>query len=303
MHVGVEGGFVERRSRSPVTSRQRALLGVDHLQMRYPDQDHLALQDISFDLHAGEFMAVVGPSGCGKTTLLRIIAGLLRPTGGRVLLRDKAVEAPDPEMVLVFQDYSRSLFPWLTVERSVLFPLQHQRDISKANKRARVAQALADVGLEKFEKHYPWQLSGGMQQRVAIARALAFRPSILLLDEPFASVDALTREGLEDLILEIRSRESHARDTTVILVTHDIGEAVYLSDRVLVLGAPPSIVHADIPVPLERPRDQITTRADARFLRMSEEIHSLIGVRRPAGSDERTEAPPEKATAKLGSER
>ncbi|HYW54071.1 MAG TPA: ABC transporter ATP-binding protein, partial [Dongiaceae bacterium] len=172
-----------------------ALLDVSHLQKRYTSSGTLAIEDVTLDVRRAEFVSIVGPSGCGKTTLLKTICGLLHPTGGSVVLDGKLVTSPPPEMVLVFQDYGRSLFPWLTVEGNVAFPLK-KKNLSRADKARAIAESLRAVNLEGFAKHYPWQLSGGMQQRVAIARAVAFSPEILLLDEPFASVDALTRAEL-----------------------------------------------------------------------------------------------------------
>src|SRR6202041_446214 len=224
------------------------LVDVNGLQKRYADGT-LAIADISLNVRGREFVSIVGPSGCGKTTLLKTICALLAPTKGQVRLHGKLVDSPPPQMVLVFQDYARSLFPWLTVTGNVMFPLRKRKDITQAEKESASSRAIEAVGLTKFAKHFPWQLSGGMQQRVAIARAIAFRPEILLLDEPFASVDALTRADLDDL--------------TMLLVTHDIDEAVYLSDRVFVLSTPPSTVLEEIPIPLSQPRDQVGTRSEA----------------------------------------
>ena len=165
---------------------------VASLGKRYVPDGAPALCDVTFDVHEGEFVCVVGPSGCGKTTLLRVLSGLTRPSEGAVLLDGRPVLGPPPEVALVFQDYNRSLFPWLTVIRNVMFPLRRARG-SEGTKVARAEAVLHDLGLRGVARRYPWQLSGGMAQRVAIARALVSRPRLLLLDEPFASVDALTR--------------------------------------------------------------------------------------------------------------
>jgi NitT/TauT family transport system ATP-binding protein len=255
-----------------VNTTNDRLLDVSGLQKRYTSSGTLAIDCVTLDVRRCEFVSIVGPSGCGKTTLLKTICGLLHPTGGTVTLDGRLVTAPPPEMVLVFQDYGRSLFPWLTVEGNVAFPLKKKR-LAPPKKRAAIDQALRAVNLEGFAKHYPWQLSGGMQQRVAIARAIAFEPEILLLDEPFASVDALTRADLEDLTLKLRD----TLGITMLLVTHDIDEAVYLSDRVFVLSPPPSIVVRGFDIPLGRGRDQEGTRSDPRFLELRNEIHHLIG--------------------------
>jgi NitT/TauT family transport system ATP-binding protein len=247
------------------------LLDVNGLQKRYTSSGTLAIENVTLDVRRCEFVSIVGPSGCGKTTLLKTICGLLHPSGGSVVLDGNLVTTPPPEMVLVFQDYARSLFPWLTVAGNIAFPLK--KKLAGAERQRAIDSALAAVGLTKFAKHYPWQLSGGMQQRVAIARAVAFQPEILLLDEPFASVDALTRAELEDLTLRLRDELG----ITMLLVTHDIDEAVYLSDRVFVLSPPPSVVVREFAIPLAKPRDQERTRSDARFLELRNEIHHLIG--------------------------
>src|ERR1051326_8412124 len=193
-----------------------------------------AIGDVTFDLDAGEFACVVGPSGCGKTTLLKCVAGLLRPSRGDIVLRGRRVTAPPEEMALVFQEYGRSLMPWASVRSNVLLPLRHKK-LTRDDRTRLVDESLEAVGLTRFAHHYPWQLSGGMQQRVAIARALAYQPSILLMDEPFASVGAQTRAELEDLVLQVREEFG----ITILFVTHDIDESVYLADRVVVLTHSP----------------------------------------------------------------
>jgi NitT/TauT family transport system ATP-binding protein len=240
------------------------MLEVVGLQKRYEGRGHLAVADLTFTAAAGEFVSIVGPSGAGKTTLLKCICGLLPPSGGSVLLEGRPVTEPRPEMALVFQDYGRSLYPWLTVLKNVLFALQKAPGMDRAA-RVRAAEEMLDaVGLLAFGDHYPWELSGGMQQRVALARALAYRPRVLLMDEPFASVDAQTRTELEDLLLSLWERFA----TTILFVTHDIDEAVYLADRILVLGAPPARIIAEAPVRIPRPRDQIATRSAPRFIEL-----------------------------------
>ncbi len=254
------------------------ILDVQGLQKRYGDGT-LAVQEITLDVREREFVSIVGPSGCGKTTLLKTICALLAPTEGAVKLHGHRISEPPPQMVLVFQDYARSLFPWLTVTGNVMFPLRRRKDIASADKVQHAQRAIEAVGLTRFAMHYPWQLSGGMQQRVAIARAVAFRPEILLLDEPFASVDALTRADLEDLTLHLRDEFG----ITMLLVTHDIDEAVYLSDRVFVLSSPPSTVLEEIRIPLAQPRDQVRTRSEAGFLELRNHIHGLIGKKKADG--------------------
>ena len=234
-------------------------------------REHLALADISFDVGRGEFVCVVGPSGAGKTTLLRAMAGLALPTSGQVLFEGAPLRRVPDQVGVVFQDYSRSLYPWLTVNRNIALPLK-VRGMARAARAARIDEVLASVSLTEVGKRYPWQLSGGMQQRVAIARALAYRPELLLMDEPFASVDAQTRFELEDLILRLHQEFN----VTVIFVTHDIDEAIYLADRVVVLSGPPGTVSEIVQVGLARPRDQIATKANEQFAGHRQHILGLV---------------------------
>jgi len=232
---------------------------------------HEALRDVSFAVEPGELVCIVGPSGCGKSTLLRCVAGLLPPSRGIVTLHGDQVCGVPSDLAVVFQDYSRSLLPWKTVSANVEFPLR-DRGLSTVERRSRVAEALAWVGLSAAAGKHPSELSGGMQQRVSIARALAYRPALMLMDEPFASVDAQTRADLEDLVLKVRSSVG----MTVLLVTHDIDESVYLADRVLVLSPSPATVVETLKVDLPSPRDQITTRGSDAFVHLRTEIARLI---------------------------
>ncbi len=260
-----------------------AATDLHHVYGRGTSEEHHALGGITFSMNKGEFVAIVGPSGCGKTTLLRCLSGLMAPTSGSVMLEGVPVESVPKDLTLVFQDYRRSLYPWLRVDANVEFPLKNS-GIGKAERTERVRQALEDVGLSGHASKYPGQLSGGMQQRVSIARALAYRPHLLLMDEPFASVDAQTRASLEDVLLEVWAR----RRKTVLFVTHDIDESVYLADRVVVLSNAPSHVMAEIVVDIPRPRDQIETKATPEFVELRAEVARLIrdagtGAGKPAG--------------------
>lgn len=219
--------------------------------------DFVAVHGLDLQVNDGEFVSVVGPSGAGKSTMLRCCAGLMPTTRGEVtVVGEQVVDGPPPNLMVVFQDYSRSLFPWLTVGANVTIALK-DRGLSRAEAQDRAKQVLEDVGLGGRERHHLWELSGGMQQRVAIARALALDPDLLLLDEPFGSVDAQTRESLEDLVLDIWQRTR----LSVLLVTHDIDEAVYMSDRVLVTTPAPMRIWEEVPIPLPRPREQIETKS------------------------------------------
>jgi NitT/TauT family transport system ATP-binding protein len=251
-----------------------------HVYAQRTPQEHHALGGITFGVREGELVSVVGPSGCGKTTLLRCLSGLMAPTSGEVTIDGEAVTEVPENLTLVFQDYGRSLYPWLRVEANVAFPLK-KRSLTRSERDERVRQALADVGLTGHGNKYPRQLSGGMQQRVAIARALAYRPTLLLMDEPYASVDAQTRAALEDMLLDVWA----AREKTILFVTHDIDESVYLADRVIVLSRAPSRVIAEIEVDIPRPRDQIETKATPEFVALRAEVARLIRAEGHAGPD------------------
>jgi NitT/TauT family transport system ATP-binding protein len=230
-----------------------------------------AIRSISFTVAERELVCVVGPSGCGKTTLLKCVAGLLAPTSGAAFLKGKPVTSPPEEMALVFQEYSRSLMPWASVRNNVLLPLRH-KPLSRAERSRLVEESLDAVGLTRFIDHYPWELSGGMQQRVAIARALAYQPSILLMDEPFASVDAQTRGDLEDLVLRVQEEYG----ITILFVTHDIDEAVYMADRGVVLTHAPTTVLEILPIGIPFPRDQIATKELPEFAHLRAHVYRLI---------------------------
>jgi NitT/TauT family transport system ATP-binding protein len=230
-----------------------------------------AVRDLTFAVGKGELVCVVGPSGAGKTTLLKCIAGLLAPTSGEVVLEGAAVHGPPPGMAVVFQEYGRSLFPWMTVRRNVELPLKEKK-LPKARREELIHRALDAVGLADVQSAYPWQLSGGMQQRVAIARAIAYEPHILLMDEPFAAVDAQTRADLEDLVRSLW----HRLGVTTLFVTHDIDEAVYLGQRVLVLSSSPTVVLDDVTVDLPDERDQLTTRSSSRFAELRGHVFEQV---------------------------
>ncbi|TFD75461.1 ABC transporter ATP-binding protein [Cryobacterium sp. Sr8] len=249
------------------------MLSVRGLQKIYkvPGGEVEAVRDLTFDLAAGELVCLVGPSGSGKTTLLKCISGLMEQTSGTVELAGSRVTGPPKSMAVVFQEYGRSLFPWMTVRANVELPLKNQK-VPKAERAALVDAALKSVGLDHVPKSYPWQLSGGMQQRVAIARAVAYRPQVLLMDEPFAAVDAQTRADLEDLIRTIWKELG----VTILFVTHDIDESVYLGERVIVLSSSPTVVQEDLKIDLPAERDQLNTRALPRFMELRSHVYAEI---------------------------
>ncbi|UNK47775.1 ABC transporter ATP-binding protein [Arthrobacter sulfonylureivorans] len=251
----------------------RIVLEVENVRKVYGSKgtSFTAIDDVSLTVRHGQIMCVVGPSGAGKTTLLKCIAGLLNTTSGRVVVDDVVVTSPPPTLAMVFQDYQSSLLPWMRVEANVAQPLI-ARGMKKRDALATARETLEAVGLAGAERKYPWQLSGGMQQRVAIARGLAYKPEVLLMDEPFAAVDAQTRMELEDLVLSLRARF----DITILLVTHDIDEAVYLADQVVVLSKAPTTVVDLVSIPFGQERNQIDTKDDHRFSELRGRVLGMI---------------------------
>jgi len=229
----------------------------------------VALEDVSLQVQRGEFLTLVGPSGSGKTTLLDLLGGLSRPSSGSVLVDGAEVTGPGLDRGIVFQQYA--LFPWRTTLANVTFGLE-QQGLSRKERNERARENLALVGLEGFEDRYPHELSGGMKQRVAIARSLAYQPGILLMDEPFAALDAQTREQLQDELLRIW----RATDTTVVFITHGIEEAVYLGQRVAVLSSRPGRLKALVDIDLGDRESTTDLRSDPRFVRYRHEVWTLL---------------------------
>jgi NitT/TauT family transport system ATP-binding protein len=240
------------------------------LQYESVENSVTALQDVSFGVEAAEFLCVVGQSGCGKTTMLNIVAGFLKPTQGEILISGKTVTGKGLDRGIVFQDFAQ-LFPWRTAQRNIEFGLE-MKGIVKEERAEIALRFLRLVNLEKFARSYPHELSGGMQQRVAIARALAYNPAVLLMDEPFAALDALTREEMQRFLVDVW-RETKK---TVVYVTHNVAEAVYLADRVIVFSPHPGTVKAQVKITLPRPRDTLSVE----FLEYQKEIVSHIVERK-----------------------
>jgi NitT/TauT family transport system ATP-binding protein len=248
-------------------------LQIDHLTKHYwlerEDREVLALSDVSFSVEDGEFMAIVGPSGCGKTSMLNIIAGLLPYNEGNVSIDGKRVDGPGIDRAVVFQH--ASLLPWRTIAGNVRYGMELQRRFDENTMRERTDYFIKLVGLAGFERHYPAELSGGMQQRVNLARALAADPVVLLMDEPFAALDAQTREFMQAELLKIWSKAKK----TVLFITHQINEAIYLADRVVVMSARPGRVKDVFRVPFARPRN-LSLKRDTRFLELEDSVWKLI---------------------------
>jgi NitT/TauT family transport system ATP-binding protein len=241
-----------------------------HVTLRYVTdaREVLAVDDICFTVAESEFLCLLGPSGCGKTTIMNMIAGFLEPTNGEVLIGGERLNATSHDRGVVFQDFAQ-LFPWRTARRNVEFGLE-MRSVPAAKRRQTALEFLRLVGLADFSEAYPHELSGGMQQRVAIARAIAYSPGVLLMDEPFAALDAMTREEMQRLVTEVWQETRK----TVVYVTHNVAEAVYLGDRVVVLDAHPGRVKAEIALELPRPRDPLS----APFVDAQRRILAQLGM-------------------------
>jgi NitT/TauT family transport system ATP-binding protein len=262
----------------PAAEHGDAFIAVEGLSKRYlsAGKQLTVFEDLRFSIRQGEFLTVVGPSGCGKSTLLKIIAGLVPASEGKVWFQGKLMTEPRPEMLYVFQQYEKSIFPWLTVRENVGFGLKKRRDLDAASKAERVRRFIDRVQLAGYEDYYPSQLSGGMQQRVALARALACAPMVLLMDEPFSAVDALTRANLQQLVLELWQELK----LTFVFVTHDVDESVYLSSRVVALAGRPARVDLDLPIDVPYPRDPVHSHENAQFIARRSQLYRSITQQR-----------------------
>lgn len=245
------------------------LIRLDQVDLSFGAQQ--VLQGVSLRIAPGEFVCVVGPSGCGKTTLLRVIAGLYSPDAGRVYFGGQLVREPRTDIAIVFQDYGKALLPWRTAAANVSLALEAS-GVPRRERAGIIQELLARLGLQAHADKFPSQMSGGMQQRLQIARCLAQRPRVLLMDEPFGALDAMTRQELQDEFLQIAA----ATGATVFFVTHDLEEAIYLGDRVIGLLPHPGRVAQVFDVPLAKPRDQLSTREDPEFLRLRRELFDFV---------------------------
>jgi NitT/TauT family transport system ATP-binding protein len=229
------------------------------------------LDNVNLTIGAGEFVSIIGPSGCGKTTLLRLMGGLVRPSAGTIRFEGTEIKGPSRQRAVVFQDYGRALLPWRSVWANVALAFEDGA-LTRTQQKARSVELLRSMKLEHVSEQYPGQLSGGMQQRVQIARSLAQDPRVLLMDEPFGALDAMTRQQLQDEI----SRIVRERNITAVFITHDLEEAIYLGDRVIALAAHPGRVLEEMNVGLSRPRDQLRTREHPEFLQHRHKLFVLL---------------------------
>jgi NitT/TauT family transport system ATP-binding protein len=253
---------------------KKPLISVDKVEVSYQlnNEPFVVFKDIDLTIEPGSFVSIVGPSGCGKTTLLKVMSGLQDATGGKVRLKDKVISGPPENMVYVFQQYSKSIFPWRTVWQNVVYGIEDNKKLSKKEIEQKAKKYLELVGLDGKDKLYPSQMSGGMQQRLAIARALACEPEVLLMDEPFSAVDALTKMKLQQMLLDIWSK----MNVTIIFVTHDVEEAVYLSSRIISLTKSPATIDKDLHIDLAYPRNQLKTKEDEKFIHYRHELLKSI---------------------------
>jgi NitT/TauT family transport system ATP-binding protein len=253
--------------------RQPALISAEKLEVCFQqhDQPFVVFKGLDLTIEPGSFVSIVGPSGCGKTTLLKVISGLQSATSGRVVLKDKVISGPPANMIYVFQQYSKSIFPWRTVWQNAMYGIEDSK-MPKKEMEDKVRKYLDLVGLTGKEKLYPSQMSGGMQQRLAIARALACEPEVLLMDEPFSAVDALTKMKLQQMLLDIWSKMK----VTILFITHDVEEAVYLSSRVISLTKTPATIDKDLLIDLPYPRNQLKTKEDEKFIHYRHELLKSI---------------------------
>lgn len=247
---------------------------------KYKKRSLTVFSKFTCQIESRSFVTIVGPSGCGKSTLLKLISGLETPSAGSIIFNGNPVIGPPKGMIYVFQQYTKSIFPWRTVAGNIEFALRISRSIPSRISRELCREYIDLVGLGGYEDYYPYQLSGGMQQRVCIARALICQPEILLMDEPFSAVDAMTRAILQELIMGIWQK----LPVTILFVTHDVDEAVFLSTRIISLGRAGGGISEDLTIDLPLPRNQIATRANPRFTELRERLFSAIFMQEKRGT-------------------
>lgn len=261
--------FKHKRQPETASAPRNTLISLDKVGLTFGA--HEVLKEIDFQIGAGEFICVIGPSGCGKTTLLRILAGLIKASRGSVTYRGEVQTEPASDIAIVFQDYANALLPWRTAAGNISLALEAAR-VPRGERKERIAELLEKVGLSKHADKFPSEMSGGMQQRLQIARCLAQNPAVLLMDEPFGALDAMTRQKLQDEVLSIVADSN----VTAFFVTHDLEEAIYLGDRVIALEPNPGRVAEIIDIPLPRPRNQLTTRELPEFLALRRKLFDFI---------------------------
>jgi NitT/TauT family transport system ATP-binding protein len=254
---------------APLPDPARSQVAFSHVTLNLGGK--VIVEDINLEVKPGEFLCIIGASGCGKTTALRLAAGLYQPTSGAVTFDGQPMLAPRRDIAIVFQDYGKALLPWRTAAGNVSLALEAS-GANSSLRPARIDELLKKVGLPNHAEKYPAEMSGGMQQRLQIARCLAQEPKALLMDEPFGALDAMTRQGLQDEVLSL----VRASAATVIFVTHDLEEAIYLGDRVIGLSPHPGRIGIELAIDLPRPRDQLTTRENPEFLRLRRELFDFI---------------------------
>ncbi len=271
--AAASAGSIAPSAGAATSATGRAALEIRNVCLTFPSLAgaRTILDDVSFDVRDGETLCLVGPSGCGKTTILRLLAGLLSPSSGEIRFEGASVVGPSCERAIVFQDYTNALLPWRTVAGNVALSLE-ARKVKREEQPDIVVGLLKKMGLQRAAHQYPSQLSGGMQQRVQIARCLAQQPKIMLMDEPFGALDAMTRQALQDELLQLAAEQR----MTVVFITHDLEEAIYLGDRVFVLGTNPGRIIETVDVDLPRPRSQLETREDRRFLAHRHHLFGLL---------------------------
>jgi len=258
------------------TQTETPIIAVANVQKTFSAHGHslTVFDGLSLEIERQGFLSIIGPSGCGKSTLLKLISGLEAPSGGTILFNGKPVSGPPRGMIYVFQQYTKSIFPWRTVIQNIEFGLSCRVRLPRAQAREKCMEYIRLVGLDGYENHFPSQLSGGMQQRVVIARALICEPEVLLMDEPFSAVDAMTRAILQELLLKIWN----TIPVTILFVTHDVDEAVFLSKRIVSLSRAPASIREDVTIDLGYPRDPVLTRAEAHFGELHKRLFGSIFV-------------------------